>query len=265
MRGEFEILQEHSVDKRAALDPDRFGYLSVHFVVRLSPARAALPEYRRFEKLLCEIQIRSILQHAWAEIEHDLGYKAKVEIPRDIRRSFSRLAGLLELADQEFSRIRSGLADYERRLPQNIQERPNEVLLDKASLNELIRSDSTIREFDALITSKLGGVLSGVGNHQMLLELLSCNGITTVAQLKAAISRNENSMRKFAPLYAAGKKYETVTPGVSLLYLIYMLFAQKGDRSLIIEKANAVNLGHPSERAGLADRILTDYAKAVKT
>jgi|ERR1035437_975025 ppGpp synthetase/RelA/SpoT-type nucleotidyltranferase len=74
---EFEILPEHSVDKRAALDPDQFGYLSLHYVVRLSPARRSLPEYRRFEKLLCEIQIRSILQHAWRKLNMILATKLR--------------------------------------------------------------------------------------------------------------------------------------------------------------------------------------------
>lgn len=265
LKVEFEILPVHSVDKRATLESDQFGYLSLHFVVRLSAARRALPEYRRFEKLVCEIQIRSILQHAWAEIEHDLGYKAKVEVPREIRRNFSRLAGLLELADQEFSRIRTGLADYTKRLPENIKDRPDEVLLDKASLSELIRSDSKIREFDMLISTKLGGVLKGEGSYELLLELLSCSGISTVAELRSIFSANENLVRKFIPLQTAGKKYETVVPGVSILYLNYVLFAQRGNRSLLIDKMNALRLGKPDEREPMANRIMENYSKASTT
>ena len=44
-----------------------------------------------------EIQFRTVLQHAWAEIEHDLGYKTEFGIPLDVRREFSRVAGLLEI------------------------------------------------------------------------------------------------------------------------------------------------------------------------
>jgi ppGpp synthetase/RelA/SpoT-type nucleotidyltranferase len=90
---EFQIDTENCTDKRSALDPDRFGYLSLHYVAWFSKARLALTEYKRFADCKVEIQIRSILQHAWAEIEHDLGYKSKQAIPRDVRRSFSRLAG----------------------------------------------------------------------------------------------------------------------------------------------------------------------------
>ena len=78
---EFLIDRENSVDKRASLDPDRFGYLSLHYVVQLSAARSRLTEYRRYRETKFEIQVRSILQHAWAEIEHDLGYKSRSAIP----------------------------------------------------------------------------------------------------------------------------------------------------------------------------------------
>jgi ppGpp synthetase/RelA/SpoT-type nucleotidyltranferase len=109
---EFVVDRTNSVDKRTLLDPDRFGYQSLHYVAALSVARTGLAEYGRFTGLRVEIQIRSTLQHAWAEIEHDLGYKSAAGVPRDIRRRFSRIAGLLELADEEFSVIRRDLDAY---------------------------------------------------------------------------------------------------------------------------------------------------------
>lgn len=104
---EFEIDVENSVDKRALLDPDRFGYLSRHYVLRLNPLRSKLLEYDGYKNLKFELQIRSILQHAWAEIEHDLSYKSQVGGSAEVKRRFSRLAGLLELADSEFLGIRN--------------------------------------------------------------------------------------------------------------------------------------------------------------
>lgn len=109
---EVEIDAERSVDKRPLNDPDRFGYASVHRICKLPEVRTQLAEYRAFADLRCEIQIRSILQHAWAEIEHDLGYKAANGIPVHLRRRFSMLAGLLELADDQFMRLRDDLTRY---------------------------------------------------------------------------------------------------------------------------------------------------------
>jgi putative GTP pyrophosphokinase len=110
---EFDVDAERSVDKRSTMEADRFGYVSVHKVIRLSSARLALPEYKRFGGLLAEIQIRSILQHAWAEIEHDLGYLAH-EMPPHLRRKFSILSGMLELVDEQFKELRDELLAHKK-------------------------------------------------------------------------------------------------------------------------------------------------------
>lgn len=55
-------------------------YTANHYVVALRPDREALPEYARFAGLRCEIQLQTILNHAWAELEHDL-YKAPTLSP----------------------------------------------------------------------------------------------------------------------------------------------------------------------------------------
>ena len=73
IKNEFEIDWENSVDKGAQLAPDRFGYLSRHYVAKLPESRLRLTEYKQFGDCKFEVQIRTILQHAWAEIEHDLG------------------------------------------------------------------------------------------------------------------------------------------------------------------------------------------------
>lgn len=51
-------------------------YISNHYVVRLRPEQLALPENGRFTGMRCEIQIQTILNHAWAEMAHDTIYKA---------------------------------------------------------------------------------------------------------------------------------------------------------------------------------------------
>ena len=101
----YEVDWEDSVDKRKLLDIDSFGYLSLHYVCHIPD----MP-YRM------EIQMRTLLQHAWANMYHDTGYKSGVEIPRKYIRNLNRLAGMLELADEQFSQIRLELTDYRRRM-----------------------------------------------------------------------------------------------------------------------------------------------------
>ncbi len=109
IRQNFSIDEKNSVDKRQKLAPDQFGYTSLHLIVEL-PVNAKGICRDACEKICkVEVQIRSILQHAWAEIEHDLEYKNPAGTSRQIRRRFSRLASLLELADEEFRGIRDDI------------------------------------------------------------------------------------------------------------------------------------------------------------
>jgi len=122
----FEVDSKHSVDKRLSSDPALFGYASVHFVVEFRPELRKLIEYSLFDKMKCEIQVRTILQHAWAEIEHDVVYKSPGEIPFRVRRRFACLAGLLEIADREFESLRQD----EMAVRQAIQSRIKKVKVD---------------------------------------------------------------------------------------------------------------------------------------
>jgi len=123
---EFKVDRKHSVDKRLCLDPAIFGYASVHFVVELRPKLLKLPEYALFKEMKCEIQVRTILQHAWAEIEHDIVYKSQEDIPFRLRRRFACLAGLLEIADREFESLRQD----EMAVRQAVQSRIKKTKMD---------------------------------------------------------------------------------------------------------------------------------------
>ncbi|NNG37767.1 DUF429 domain-containing protein [Flexivirga sp. ID2601S] len=89
----------------------RFGYASRHLQVRA--AAEDVPSYPELAGRQLQVQIRTVLQHAWAEFEHDIRYKGTVpgEHRSDFDRRFTLAAGLLELADQEFTTIRDTLRD----------------------------------------------------------------------------------------------------------------------------------------------------------
>ncbi|MBH0019200.1 hypothetical protein I6F40_02245 [Pseudoalteromonas sp. SWXJ133] len=101
----FAIDPANSSNKSDALGIDKVGYKSVHYVASLKTDRMKLPEYKQFQDKVFEIQIRTILQHAWAEIEHDRNYKFSGKLPDDISRRFKIVAGVLEMADREFNNI----------------------------------------------------------------------------------------------------------------------------------------------------------------
>jgi len=101
---EFDVISKRDVGGDR-FEQGRFGYRSVHYLVRLTASRAELPEYRKCRGLVAEIQLRTILQHAWAEMEHDIQYKSLEQSPASIQRRFIALAGMLEIADREFQAI----------------------------------------------------------------------------------------------------------------------------------------------------------------
>ncbi|MBX3216014.1 MAG: hypothetical protein KF850_28500 [Labilithrix sp.] len=98
------IHPDKSGNKSDQLGTDRFGYRSVHYVCEIGPTRVALPEFAVYQGVLFEVQVRTILQHAWAEIEHDRSYKAD-QLPDALRRRLALVAGLLESADRELDSI----------------------------------------------------------------------------------------------------------------------------------------------------------------
>ena len=133
----YDIDWENSVDKRKLLEIDSFGYLSLHYIGK----------DKRFP-VRFEIQMRTLLQHAWANMNHDTGYKSGVDIPKRYKRAMSRIAGMLELVDDEFSRIRMELTDYRRRVQALVKSgNLDEVSLDRDSFKSYLE----LRPFDGLI------------------------------------------------------------------------------------------------------------------
>ncbi len=128
---EFDVVEK--ADKGAELYAEnKFGYQSIHYLVRLKRSRTDLPEYARFDGKIVEVQVRTILQHAWAEMEHDIQYKSVQAIPPETRRRFMSLAGMLEIADREFQAIQDAdtrlkdqlRSDVENELSRSVGKRP---------------------------------------------------------------------------------------------------------------------------------------------
>lgn len=232
---EFSIDREHSEDKRKLLDPDKFGYLSLHFAASLSTQRKSLAEYKRFADISFEIQVRSILQHAWAEIEHDLGYKAEGSLPDEMRRSFSRLAGLLELADEEFERLRNRLGDYEKHVDETIASAPQELPINQSTLTAALEKEKALIELDEVV-AKAGGVAletkidpvyaAGEGSQLKIL------GIENLDQLLKVARKHKEHVAAFARHWLLddieGTTYSRpLSRGIGLFYLSYVLAVQK--------------------------------------
>jgi putative GTP pyrophosphokinase len=106
---ELTIIDDRDIGAETARS-GRFGYSSRHIIVEAPPGPdvdAIMARHR------ASIQVRTVLQHAWAEFEHDIRYKGNVpeEVAADLDRRFTLAAGLIELADREFATIRARIHD----------------------------------------------------------------------------------------------------------------------------------------------------------
>lgn len=97
----------NSSDKRKALTLKEFGYKSIHLQAAAKPRWLTSFNFPKLNKWKFEIQVRSILEHVWAEIEHEIVYKGGINYPEDIKRNFARLAGTLELLEDSFLDLRN--------------------------------------------------------------------------------------------------------------------------------------------------------------
>lgn len=199
---QFRADPSKSEDKMDRLGPKEFGYRSVHRVAWLGDDRATLAEYSRFKDLRFEVQIRTVLQHAWAEIEHDLGYKAET-IPGPMRRRFSMLAGVLELVDYEFQTLRKELDKYEEKAEKAANNSTTDMALDMATLYWLLRRDKLVRGLDRAVATtgkrRLGERPRDPRVLEQLLQKLNNLGISSISQLRETSEAWEPYVVAFVP------------------------------------------------------------------
>jgi len=110
IEGTFSVVRQYDTTER--LSADQFGYSSLHFVVRMPSAWAAVPTMSQFPNLAAEVQVRTVAQHIWAEASTRLQYKHESSVPRVLRRGICRVSALLETVDLEFASFLSDRDKY---------------------------------------------------------------------------------------------------------------------------------------------------------
>ncbi len=165
---EFEVLR--SVDKaQETRIAGGFGYGSHHVVLRVTDNSENLESYAGTQ---FEVQIRTVLQHAWAEFEHDIRYKRSGEAPDpQIDRAFTLAAGLIELADQQFDQIAS-------------------INNPHHSVDTGVDAELAPETLPGVLTVLLGSrfPLSRPSDYRFLMELLRAHDIETVSQLAELVN-----------------------------------------------------------------------------
>ena len=110
LRQEFDVLSEEDTQER--MKPHEFGYRSRHLIITIPNTWLAGHLYRGLGGLKAEVQIRTVMMHAWAEIQHKLAYKNLDQVPDAFQRRLFRLSAKFEEADEQLEQIRKDLTLY---------------------------------------------------------------------------------------------------------------------------------------------------------
>lgn len=230
----FEIDWDNTVDKRKMLEIDRFGYMSLHYICRLPKSLYDDPAMPELNKIRFEIQMRSTLQHVWASIQHDMGYKTDVEIPREYQRSMTRLAGILELADEQFSQIRKDITEYRRKV---------QSLVASGNFDEVPFNGDTFRSFIALdpfrrLVEKMANINHAEVYDDSLMpyfNVLLMLKMETIGDVVRMRNEYSDSAYQLALVQLAGTGLDILASSVALqnLCIVYILKKGFGEAGLV--------------------------------
>jgi putative GTP pyrophosphokinase len=179
----FTVDLKNSSNKDDGLSSNQVGYRSVHFVCDLGIQRAELPEFSGLSSLKFEFQIRTVLQHAWAELAHDRSYKFDAELPKEIQRSLYLHAGLLEIADKGFSEIAKEIDAYSNKVIEEYKTGNLDVEINSISIKEFIEEWAEKNNYpleEAVNNSMMGD----------LIKELKYFNITKISELNSIIPKN---------------------------------------------------------------------------
>ena len=186
---EFTIDPDNSENKATKMKDNEVGYLSVHYIASLSDSRTGLSEYSLYKDMKYEIQVRTLLQHAWAEIEHDRNYKFGGVLPKEIKRRFFLAAGTLEMVDREFQSLSDDIDAYSKYVKEKTTRGVLTISIDSTSLFQYLSKSLDSPKIDKTFNTL----------DKEIIHELSCFGINTLADLDKIIPSDYiTNLNKFA-------------------------------------------------------------------
>ena len=189
LQDEFLIDKGNSGNKADMLATDKVGYLSVHYVLQLSKKRLELAEYKEYENLKCEVQVRTLLQHAWAEIEHDRNYKFTGVLPNGIKRRFYLVAGALELMDYEFDKLSKDIDEYAKKTEKALSKGDFNLSINSKSLEQYM-----LKRFEGATNIK--PLRNGVIISEEVVEEVIRFGYKIIQDIENDLREHENVFKE---------------------------------------------------------------------
>lgn len=251
----FEVDWANSVDKRKMHELDSFGYNSLHYICRIPESLYSDPGNPDINRFRVEIQMRTALQHVWATMNHDTGYKSGVEVPREYLRNMNRLAGMLELADEQFSLIRTNINDYRRQ----VQNLVASGRFDDVPLNgDSFKSYLNLRPFDKLVKRIAAINQAEVHESSILpyLQVLRDFHFETLGDVDRLIKENSEDAYKLAAYQIGNTDIDIISSTVAIQDLCVVSILKRGGGAGALKHMFDILGGRSDNNRVRAERIL---------
>lgn len=261
------IDKENSVDKTEDIKKERkFGYLGRHLVVFYDENMFELGKHlinkeihpSHFKGLRAEIQIKTLLQHVWAEVEHKARYKAGEELSNDKKRYFDRLAALIEVADDLFKDLveeservnkisrqiiakeQESVMEHTDSKGEALQENIPKIEINSEAIALYLANEAIKQKFKNL---QKDGVLYVLSDEEpsfvsvKFIELLKEAGIFYTKDLEGLFSKqNVEIFHKYAQKELEANKYPSRLQKLSVLQILIYCKADEIQRKKIKTK-----------------------------
>jgi ppGpp synthetase/RelA/SpoT-type nucleotidyltranferase len=210
LKDNFKIEKEE--DKSLNLGVGKIGYNAIHLDALLKDDRSILPEYNFYKDLKFEIQITTVLQHTYAEIEHDLLYKSGIILPENIENSIKKTSVDLETLDERFEEIMKDIDNHIRSVNTNIEEGKLDVIIDSPYLRRYL-----LKKFGDLpgFKPQYGSV-----DDSFVIDQLFAMGINTLEDLEKIIP--PNFKQRYVNARIPEPKYGIFATGLLVWFLIIL-------------------------------------------
>ncbi len=225
---EFDIDKANSVNKSDELNSDQFGYMSTHIVCALSDKRAELFEWKKFSNIKFEIQVRTVLQHAWASISHAIEYKSKIDTPKPLARQLNRIAGLLELSDEQFSDLKTKSESLKIDISENTYGEYEDI--NALTVEYYLQNSPSVKKIISVIKASKLEFFESTDMDNLILFSKTI-GYKTINEIEDVLSRNtqdlEAAFNHFFDVHTTNTSSEALSGDTDHWCTVALLFQQK--------------------------------------
>jgi ppGpp synthetase/RelA/SpoT-type nucleotidyltranferase len=209
---EFDLVSKTDKTEELKKNNDTFGYKSLHLDLKLNSERIKLKEYEKYKDIAVEVQVRTIIQNAWSELDHQIKYKN--HIPDELSRRINRLSALFEIADSEFEQIAKISTEYENQAKIDNTSETQENTQNKT------KDELNIFSFLAVLNKVFDeDVYQSIPIESLLDEILDINSTITSDQLLTILNDNMTNIDNYIKSNTKFQNTSLLTKARQAIYL----------------------------------------------